>query len=67
MPTSARRPAKSRTQYSRALPNVVVRCDCAFGDGSMCSIDPYALHQRSVIARLHSSRGNLSLTGFAVY
>ena len=55
---------QSRTQYNRVLPNVVVRCDCAFGDGSMCSIDPYAPHQRCVIARLRSSRGNLSVSGF---
>ena len=42
---------QSRTRYNRALPNVAVQCDCAFGDGSMCSIDPYALHQRCVILK----------------
>ena len=32
------------------------RIFCAFGDGSMCSIDPYATHQKRAIAAAASSR-----------
>ena len=59
---------RRRRRHSRTVPRHSTTPDCSVRQRRTTDrpgIDPYALHQRCVIARLHSSRGNLSLASFA--